>query len=537
LHNSNKIIMRVTLFLTLVLFAQFALAQNPTIVKYSKTITAEELKEHLTIIASDEYEGRFTGAKGLEMTAEYLTKEFKGDKLTGPVKEVENPFYQEMELEQKTWKKREFSAGKELFENHKGVSFIQIAPGEEEYEVIFAGYGIYSETYNNYKNIDVKGKLVAFLMGEPKSKDGKYLATDSETPLLKPDSSINDKFQSIQGKAMASMMRGAKGLIIIEKNDEEGEKTMKKLSNYMGDVEVSFPGKKVNPMQAFPILYTSPSQAARLFGLKSKKFNKEIEALTDTAETISGKYTRKIKLTAKQEKKNVKSANVLAFIEGSDKKDEIVVVTAHYDHDGIKGGKIFNGADDNGSGTVALIEMAEAFAQAKKEGNGPRRSVLFIAFTGEERGLLGSDFYAKNPTFAMDSTVVCLNIDMVGRIDKTYKDSTDYIYLIGSDYLSSELHEVSESTAKKYYPELMLDYTYNDKNHPEQLYYRSDQIKFAEKGVPVIFYTSGMHDDYHTPTDDVEKIDFDAMTKRIQLIFATTWEIANREDRIKVDKK
>ena len=181
--------------------------------------------------------------------------------------------------------------------------------------------------------------------------------------------------------------------------------------------------------------------------------------------------------------------------------------------------------------------MAEAFAQAKKEGHGPRRSVLFIAFTGEERGLLGSDFYAKNPVFAMDSTVVCLNIDMVGRIDEPHKDSVDYIYTIGADYLSTELHNISKDAAKTFFPELKIDYTYNDKNHPEQLYYRSDQIKFAEKGVPVIFYTSGMHDDYHTPTDDVEKINFEVMTKRVKLIFATAWEIANREERIIVDKK
>ena len=529
--------MRITLFLIIVLLAQLTFAQDQTLVKYSKTITAKELKEHLNIIASDKYEGRFTGAKGLEMTAEYLTKEFKGDKLTGPVKEVENPYYQDMELEQKTWKKREFMADKELFQNHKDVSFIQIAPGDEKFDVIFAGYGIYSKTYNNYKNIDVKGKLVAFLMGEPKGKDGTYLATGTDTPLLPADTSINDKFKAIQGKAMASMMRGAKGLIIIEKNEEEGKKTMEKLSRYMGDIEVDFPGKKVNPMQSFPILYTSPSQAARLFGLKVKKFDKEIEALADTAETISGKYSQKIKLTADQEKKMVKSTNVLAFIEGSDKKNEIIVVTAHYDHDGIKGGEIYNGADDNGSGTVALIEMAEAFAKAKKEGHGPRRSVLFIAFTGEERGLLGSDFYAKNPVFAMDSTVVCLNIDMVGRIDEPHKDSVDYIYTIGADYLSTELHNISKDAAKTFFPELKIDYTYNDKNHPEQLYYRSDQIKFAEKGVPVIFYTSGMHDDYHTPTDDVEKINFEVMTKRVKLIFATAWEIANREERIIVDKK
>ena len=528
--------MRVTLFLSFILFAQFLTAQDKTVVKYSKTITAKELKEHLNVIASDEYEGRFTGAKGLEMSAEYLTNEFEGDKLTGPVKESDNSFYQEMELEQKTWTKRSFVAGDNVFESHKDVSFIQIVPGEEEYEVIFAGYGIYSKTYNNYRNIDVKGKLVAFLMGEPK-KDGKYLATDSEKPLLAPDTSITSKFQAIQGKAMASMMRGAKGFVIIEKDEEEGKETMAKLSRYMGDVEVSFPEKKTNPLMSFPILYTTPSKAASLFGLKAEEFNKDIEALADTGEAISGKYLQKIKLTAEQEKELIKSSNVLAFIEGSDKKNEILVITAHYDHEGVKSGEVYNGADDNGSGTVALMEIAEAFALAKKKGKGPRRSILFIAFTGEERGLLGSDYYAKNPVFEMDSTIACLNIDMVGRIDKNHKDNRNYIYTIGSDYLSSDLHTISKDAAKTYFPEFKIDYTFNAKDHPEQLYYRSDQIKFAEKGVPVIFYTSGEHDDYHQPTDDVEKIDFEVFEKRVRLIFATAWELANREQRIEKDKK
>jgi hypothetical protein len=529
--------MRVTIFLSLLLTFQLAVAQDKNIVKYSKTITAKELKEHLTEIASDEYEGRYTGEKGLKMTAEYLVKEFKGDKLTGPVSQVDDPFRQEMELEKKTWKNRKFVTGDKTFENHKQVSFIQIAPGEEEYEVIFAGYGIYSKTYNNYKNIDVKGKLVAFLMGEPKSREGTYLATGSEKPLLNPDTSITSKFQAIQGKAMASMMRGAKGLIIIEKDDEEGEKTIEDLNRFMGDIEVNFPGKKVNPMMSFPILYTSPSEAASLFGITTEEFDKDIEALADTAEAISGKYIQKIKLTAEQEKEAIKSSNILAYIEGTDKKNEIVVVGAHYDHEGVKGGEVYNGADDNGSGTVALLEIAEAFAQAKKKGNGPRRSILFIAFTGEERGLLGSDFYAKNPVFELDSTIACLNVDMVGRIDETHKENGDYIYSIGADYLSSELHEISETAAKTYFPELTIDYTFNDKNHPEQLYYRSDQIKFAEKGIPVIFYTSGEHDDYHKPSDDVDKINFDVLEKRVRLIFATTWELANREKRIVVDKK
>ncbi|MDF1548664.1 MAG: M28 family peptidase [Bacteroidales bacterium] len=528
--------MRVTLLLVLVLFAKTIFAQDPLVLKYSQTITAEELKQHLNVIASDAYEGRFTGAKGLEMAAEYLTKEFKSDELTGPVTGAENPFYQVMDLEQKSWTKRRLTAGKQVFENHKDIIFIQSPTGEEEYEVIFAGYGIYSDKYNDYKNIDVKGKLVAFLLGEPVDKNGIYLVTGTKTQSLPVDTSINQKVEAIQGKAMASMMRGAKGFILIEKNEKEGEKIMDLLNRYMGDVEVSFPGKKTNPMQSFPFLYMTPSKAAQLFGVKPKAFEKTVAGLLDTANSTSGLYTQKIKIEAEQKTESVKSANVLGFIEGTDKKNEIVVLSAHYDHDGIKGGEVFNGADDNGSGTVSIIELAEAFATAKKEGHGPRRSMLFIAFTGEERGLLGSGYYAKHPIFSLDSTVVNLNIDMIGRIDKEHTEKPDYLYIIGADYLSSELDSINKSIAQTYAPELVLDYTYNAKDHPEHLYERSDQIKFAEKGVPVIFYFSGLHDDYHTPADDVDKINFEVMEKRVRMVFAAAWELANREERVKVDK-
>lgn len=527
--------MRVTLFLAMALFAGTAFAQNQDIVKYSETITAEELKEHLSIIASDEYEGRYTGEKGIRMAADYLIKEFKGDELSGVVNESENPFLQQMELEKRTWTTKSMTIGEEVFENNKHMSMFQTGEMDEEVDVIFAGYGINSDNYDNYKNIDVKGKIVAFLMGEPIDKEGKYLVTGTDQPSLISDSTLNGKFMTIQGKAMASLMRGAKGLILIEQTDQEGDSIIELLSKYMGDTQVGFPQKGPAQMPEFPAIYMSPTQAARMFGITKADLDTDIENLLDTSIQVSGKYIQKAKLTATRTVDSVACSNVLAFIEGTDKKDEIVVITAHYDHDGVRNGEVINGADDNGSGTVSLIELAEAFAEAKKDGKGPRRSILFIAFTGEERGLLGSDFYARNPVFAMDSTVAAINIDMVGRIDKEHSDSLDYVYVIGSDYLSNELHTISENAAKTYTPDLKLDYTYNAKDHPEKLYYRSDQIKFAEKGVPVIFYFSGLHDDYHMPEDDVDKIAFEMLEKRIRLVFATVWEIANRDERLKVD--
>ena len=233
---------------------------------------------------------------------------------------------------------------------------------------------------------------------------------------------------------------------------------------------------------------------------------------------------------------NIKpSENVLAFIKGSEKPDEVLVISAHYDHVGIHNEKIYNGADDDGSGTVAILEIAEAFQKAVEDGNGPKRSILFLHVTGEEKGLLGSKYYVKFPVFPLKNTVADLNIDMIGRVDKAHKKNPDFIYLIGSDRLSKDLHQLSEETNRKY-TNLQLDYKYNKENEPNRFYYRSDHYNFAKNNIPIIFYFNGTHEDYHKPTDTPDKINYELLAKRTQLIFYTAWEIANRDKRIVIDK-
>ncbi|MDR6922403.1 MULTISPECIES: M28 family metallopeptidase [Chryseobacterium] len=229
------------------------------------------------------------------------------------------------------------------------------------------------------------------------------------------------------------------------------------------------------------------------------------------------------------------SENILAFIEGSEKPEEIVVISAHYDHVGTKDGVVYNGADDDGSGTVAVMQIAKAFQEAKKAGKGPKRSILFLHVTGEEHGLFGSDYYTSNPVFPLANTVVDLNIDMIGRDDPDNRGK-QYVYVIGSEMLSSQLKVINEEANTKT-NNLELNYKYDDPNDPQQLYYRSDHYNFAKNNVPVAFYFDGIHEDYHRPTDDPDKIDYPLLEKRTQLVFATAWEIANRAERIVVDKK
>lgn len=230
------------------------------------------------------------------------------------------------------------------------------------------------------------------------------------------------------------------------------------------------------------------------------------------------------------------SENVIAYIEGSEKPEEVVIISAHLDHIGVsKNGDINNGADDDGSGTVAILEIAEAFKIASNKGKGPKRTIVFLHVTGEEMGLYGSKYYTDiDPVFPLKNTVADLNIDMIGRVDSKHEGKANYLYLIGSDKLSKELHDLSESVNKKYF-NMEFDYTFNADNDPNRFYYRSDHYNFAKNNIPVIFYFNGVHADYHKPTDTADKINYDFLETRTRLIFHTAWEIANRNERIKLD--
>ena len=288
------------------------------------------------------------------------------------------------------------------------------------------------------------------------------------------------------------------------------------------------------------LLYTYASDyfAGRDTGKKGQKIavdflrdyylNKEI-----TSAQNSENFFQKMILNIKGE--NVETENVVAIIPGNEKPNEYIILSAHLDHVGKENGKIYNGADDDGSGTVAILEIAEAFQNSVINGDGPKRSIVFLHVTGEEKGLLGSKFYTENPLYPLENTVANLNIDMIGRLDpKRVDKDPNYIYLIGSDRLSQELHDISEKMNSEY-TNLKIDYTFNEKNDPNRFYFRSDHYNFAKKGIPIIFYFNGTHEDYHKPTDTPDKINYPLLSKRTKLIFYTAWKLANQPERIKLN--
>ena len=260
-----------------------------------------------------------------------------------------------------------------------------------------------------------------------------------------------------------------------------------------------------------------------------------------------GSYLQSFELTLTNrrtgEERTVQTQNVVAFVEGTDSllKNEVVVLSSHYDHVGVvrpdsTGDTIYNGADDDGSGTVALLHTAQAIMAAKKAGAGLRRSVLFLHVTGEEKGLLGSRYYSDNPIFSIENTVANINVDMVGRRDYEHPEDPDYIYIIGGKIISSGLQAMLEE-ANSESVNITLSDRYNDLDDPQQFYRRSDHWNFGRLGVPFIFFFNGVHDDYHRPSDEVDKIDFGALTKRTQLLYMTTAKVANADDRPEVDNQ
>lgn len=504
--------------------------------KYGNTITAADLSKHLHIIASDEYEGRNTGEKGQKMAAEYIAREFREDGLVGPVKTGSNPYYQTFDLEKSQWGEGYITIGKQKFLMGQDFYVLGGSPfqAEQTVDVVFAGYGIDSDKYSDYNNLDVNGKLVVVLAGEPKGSNGNYLLSGTDK--------TSDWGNDYRQKRNAATKRGAKGVaIIMGGNATEFNSLTQRYKAYLSRPSLGLKSSAEAPAAA--TMFVSPAVGAALTGVTPEKMLAFAGDVTKAGKPVAAKFTapKDIKVKTERISEPLPTENVLGYVEGSDKKDELIVVTAHYDHVGMEedaegDDKIFNGANDDGSGTVAVLELAEAFAQAKKEGNGPRRSVLFMTVTAEEKGLLGSEYYSENPIFPLANTVANVNIDMIGRMDFDYEKTNDsnYIYVIGADKLSSELHQINEEANQKY-TKLKLDYKFNDENDPNRFYYRSDHYNFAKKGIPIVFFFNGVHADYHKASDSVDKIIFESAEKVARLAFYTTWELANRDNRIVVD--
>ena len=498
---------------------------------YMNTITVKELKEQLFILAADDFEGRETSKPGQKKTAAYLENYYE---LLGLEKGSNTGVQQQsFPLRKRKLTSTALTINGKNYESSKDI-FSLDADGLEGAKsfskIVFAGYGISQGRYNSYAGLDVKDALVVVMDGEPKNKKGKSLISgDTEQ--------LSDWSYDPGLKVALAQEQGAKAIVVIRRD----------YATFLPRIKFWLESEKMELIEdmdeavatGIPLIFTNEKSANEWFNLDLAK---NLDGLKKNRKPLFSNKTirlceREVEavLNVSVTDEMVSSENVLAFIEGSDAalKNEIVVVSAHYDHIGIVNGEINNGADDDGSGTVSAMEIAEAFIQAKKEGNGPKRSILILHVSGEEKGLFGSDYYTRHPVYPMENTVCDLNIDMIGRVDEAHKDNEKYVYLIGSDRLSMDLHNISEKVNKQT-SNLTLDYTFNSEDDPNQFYYRSDHYNFAKNNIPVIFYFSGVHEDYHKPGDDPEKILYDKMCSIAQLVFSTAWEVANAPTRLQM---
>ncbi|SMO37178.1 M28 family peptidase [Solitalea koreensis] len=498
--------------------------QNPVEVKYANTITPQDLKKHLTILASDEYGGRETGQKGAEMASDYIANYFKGLGLQAP---VNGSYFQNIPLVEKSLDTTIFMVnGKSygfgtdfLVSGSSNPDKIQIKTNE----IVFAGYGIQSANYNDLKDVSIKGKPVIVMYGEPVGKNGLNLITQSNNAseyTANPRKRIDD-IKAMEPSVIFIVLEGMRA---------------KFGNNHLKEKKIEFAKIEKNNGTRIPVVYISNELADVILGVSHTSLDNFKAKVAKSTQPQSKAIKLNLDLNIQLVAKPINARNVLGFLPGSDLKDEVLVITAHYDHIGVGTGDVFNGADDDGSGTTAVMELAEAFMQAKNEGKGPRRSILFMTVVGEEKGLLGSEWYSEHPVFPLEKTITDLNIDMIGRIDPEHAADSNYVYIIGSDKLSTDLHNVNEQ-ANKTYTKLNLDYKYNDPNDPNRFYYRSDHYNFAKHNIPIIFYFNGVHADYHKPSDEVSKIVFPLQAKRAQLVFYTAWELANSAKRPVVNVK
>ena len=513
--------MKKILLLTSALLMMFSCQKDATkedVVNYGSSITQDELKEHLYIYASDEFEGRDTGDLGQKKAVDYIKKHYES---LGIKPVIEGNYFQNVPLNLvKTPKVTITNNGKSFNYFDDFISLgSTISTKISASEIVYAGFGIDDEQFSNYTNIDVKGKIVVIKNGEPKDKNGNYIITGN-----KKASKWSNGRQELSAKRNAAKDKGAKTLFLMNDN------LFNRYALYYKGLEERGAGNRLS----LPV--KKDAEADMYQFLISNKMGKSLIAnIEKSVKPSYEKTTFEMILEASSESKP--SENVAAIIKGSEKPDEYIIISSHLDHIGIDGdGEVFNGADDDGSGTVAMLEIAEAFKTAADNGHKPKRSIIFLHVTGEEKGLLGSRYYTDHePLVPLENTITDLNIDMIGRIDPKREGDRNYIYLIGSDKLSTDLHNISEQVNKEFV-NIELDYKYNAENDPNRFYYRSDHYSFAKNNIPVIFYFNGTHADYHQISDTPDKINYDLLENRSRLIFHTAWEIANREERLIVDK-
>jgi hypothetical protein len=517
-----------------------ASATVPTAARQSaELITSAQLRDYLYFVASDEMEGRDTPSRGLNTVAKFIALNLSrwGLKPAGD----NGTYFQKFPLRSRKLdvpkteaelNGRKFTFGEDFF--------AALSAGTASGQLVYVGHGwvIKNKNIDAYRGVDIKDKIVIFYGGGlPKGASLTDLVgsqgTDWDTP------------------SEYAWKHGAKGAIIIP--DSRVLTTLTARRQVVLEQRGTFnpPSEQETGTSQMPMITASPAMIQALFEgekIAATEIFTRREA-GDPGESFELSPQKRMTFTVANTFDETQTQNVVGILEGSDPvlKNEYVAVGAHYDHVGMRaasaatnGDRIYNGADDDGSGTVTVLAMAEALSHSPQR---PKRSVLFIWHTGEEKGLWGSQYFTDNPTVPLEKIITQLNIDMIGR-SKRAGDTTpanrsltgpDEIYVIGSKMMSTDLGQLSEAVNKSYL-NLAFNYLYDNPADPNRFFFRSDHFNYARKGIPIIFYFDGEHEDYHKVGDSPDKIDYQKMERVARTICVTLLELANAPTRPRVDK-
>ena len=529
----------LSLILSSLWFAVLGAGSPPdaSVLVAAETIKAEDLRSALYFLASDEMQGREVNSLFNKITSSYLAHRFE---LMG-LKPVHDSYYQYFSLVQ-----GELSKGNHLEISRSRSALSTVAILNENYfpstlsanarvtaPLVFAGYGISAPeyAYDDYEGLDVAGKIAVVLGGEPNARD----------PESRFEGLLDTQHAQELSKILNAQAHGAVGLIVAHSSlHRPGNRSFSRRARavWPEDPERAQYNLEVwTDMVEIPVLHASEGFARVLLRDSSLQLN-DIQKKIDEEYGSQGFPLLESKATLETavERSRTRVRNVLAYVPGSDPdlKDEWVIVSAHFDHVGSHDGEIFNGADDDASGTVALLEMAEAFALANER---PRRSVLFAAWNAEERGLLGSWYYTARPPFPLEKTVALFQMDMIGRNEEvpdpdnprfrglekqSAAENTNSLHLLGYSR-SRDLQALVTGQNEQIGLDLKLQYDQN----PSNLLRRSDNWPFLVSNVPALFFHTGLHPDYHRPTDTADKINYAKLEKVTRLIFLCTWEAAD----------
>ncbi len=513
------------------------------------TINAAELKDYLSFIASDEMEGRDTPSRGLDTAAKFLAMNLSrwGFKPAGD----DGSFFQKIGLRRDYLEKSETKVqlnSQNLILGEDYIPFSRTA--NVTAPLVFAGSGWFVKAKNidAYKGIDAKGKI-AIIVAPPDGLPRGITRTDL----------TGKRGEDYMTAGEYAQKQGAVGLVFIpdfqylanwDRNRSRlTERGVTRVEKFQTSPSALISANPAVNSALLPQIVASPRLANALFQGEKQSASAIFDSIYSgkLSESFELNPEKQLSLTVKTKSESLATQNVVAVFEGSDPvlKDEYVAVGAHYDHVGIglpvNGDAIYNGADDDGSGTTALLAMAEALAKAPKR---PKRSVLFVWHAGEEKGLWGSRYFSENPTIPLNQIVTQINIDMIGRSKKegdanprnANLSGPDEVYVIGSKMMSTELGALTEKVNKDYL-NLAFNYRYDDPTDPNRFFFRSDHYNYAKKGIPIVFFFDGEHEDYHRPGDEVQKIDFQKMEKITRTVYMLLWDVANLAVRPKVDKQ